>query len=50
MKYLKLCINCGELVNFNSYFYAYICKKCNYREQLKREKFKTKGVCNEKVS
>lgn len=29
---MKLCQKCGELVSFNMYFGAYICKSCNHRD------------------
>ncbi len=29
---MKLCEKCNEIVTFNSYFNAYICDHCNYRE------------------
>jgi len=33
----KICPKCDELVSFNSYFGAYICRKCGFyrTEQLK---------------
>ncbi len=35
----KPCKSCNNIVSFNSYFSAYICDKCDYREEIPREVF-----------
>ena len=36
MKPIKICEKCGELAYWNTYFYAYMCSKCENMERYKR--------------
>ncbi len=47
---MKLCSKCGKLSHYNSYFGAYICEVCGYREPVSKKMYVVPKSASSSVS